>query len=76
MTLDIRKLNEILARTNKNTTPEELDMLKSWFETNEGLMNYKRENNIVDSKRHEMQFSTFHMDIYDVIIHNDPNYKK
>ena len=74
--LDFQKLKEILARTTKNVTPEELHLLKRWFEQNEKLMTFKSKNDFVDSKDFHEKFSNFHMDIYDVIIHNDPNYRK
>lgn len=76
MIFDIQKLKEILARKDKSVTEDELEMLKKWFETNEGLMDFKSQNGIVDSKDFDEKFSDFHMDIFDVIRHNDPGYKK
>ncbi len=74
--LDIQRLKEILARKDKSVSKDELEMLKRWFETNEGLMDFKNQNGIVDSKNFDQKFADFHMDIFDVIKHNDPDYRK
>lgn len=74
--LDIQRLKEILARKDKSVSKDELEMLKKWFETNEGLMDFKSQNGIVDSKDSEQKFADFHMDIFDVIKHNDPDYRQ
>lgn len=76
MMLDIQRLKEILARKDKSVSNDELEMLKRWFETNEGLMDFKNQNGIVDSKEFDQKFADFHMDIFDVIKHNDPDYRK
>ncbi|WP_448520740.1 hypothetical protein [Schleiferia thermophila] len=76
MMLDIQRLKEILARKDKSVSKDELEMLKRWFETNEGLMDFKNQNGIVDSKNFDQKFADFHMDIFDVIKHNDPDYRK
>ena len=75
MMLSFPKLREIMERKDKLVTSEELEMLKKWLETNEGLMKFKEENGVVEDKDEVNQFGDFQMDIYDIIKHNDPNFR-